>query len=77
MFYVSLFMVIAYCFLASAIIYPDENVGLTCASIASLLFQATRAIGEATIVGYMKAIPQELICTFGTGTGLGDMFQSF
>lgn len=38
MFYVSLSMVIAYCFLAAAIVYPDDTVGLNCASVASLLF---------------------------------------
>lgn len=57
MFYVSLFMVIAYCFLAAAIVFPDDSIGIPCASFASLIFQATRAIGEATIVGFMKAIP--------------------
>ena len=27
-------------------------------------------------MGYIKSIPQELICTFGTGTGLGDLFMT-
>ena len=52
----------------------EEAVGITCASISALFFQGARAIGEATVVGYIKAIPQELVCTFGTGTGLGDVF---
>ena len=57
LFYVSLFQVIAYCILSMAIMFPTESVGIPCASIAALIFQASRAIGESTIVGYIKAIP--------------------
>ena len=74
LFYVSLFMIIAYCILYAAIMFPDEEVGIPCASLAALIFQGSRSIGEATIVGYIKAIPQELVPAFGTGTGLGDAF---
>ena len=56
LFYVSLFQVIAYCILSMAIMFPTESV-IPCASIAALIFQASRAIGESTIVGYIKAIP--------------------
>lgn len=59
-----------------AILFPNESVGIPCASLAALIFQASRAVGEATIVGYIKAIPQELVPAFGTGTGLGDGFQT-
>ena len=76
LFYVCMFQALAYSLLACAIVYPTESFGIPCASLAALIFQASRAIGEATIVGYIKAIPQELICTFGTGTGIGDMFQT-
>ena len=62
--------------LACAVIYPTEDFGIPCASFAAIIFQASRSIGEATIVGYIKSIPQELICTFGTGTGLGDLFMT-
>ena len=51
MFYVSLFQIIAYCVLYGAIWYPDETVGIPCASVAALIFQASRCVGEATIVG--------------------------
>ena len=74
MFYVSLSQICAYCLLFAAIVYPDELIGIPCASASAIIFQSSRAIGEATIVGYIKAIPQELICTFGTGTGIGDLF---
>ena len=59
-----------------AILWPNESIGIPCASLAALLMQASRAIGEATVVGYIKAIPQELVPAFGTGTGLGDGFQT-
>ena len=76
LFYVSMFQVIAYCFLSIAVMFPNESVGIPCASLAALIFQGSRAIGEATIMGYIKAIPQELVPMFGTGTGLGDAFQT-
>ena len=76
LFYVCLFQALAYALLACAMVYPTESIGIPCASLAAIIFQASRSIGEATIVGYIKAIPQELICTFGTGMGLGDMFQT-
>ena len=60
----------------AAIVFPDESVGIPAASISTLIFSASRAIGESTVVGYVKAVPQELICTYGTGTGLGDLFQT-
>ena len=67
---------LGYALMACAIVYPDESIGIPTASMSALLFQASRSIGESTIVGYIKAIPQELVCTFGTGTGLGDIFQT-
>ena len=57
LFYVSLTQMLGYALMACAIVYPDESIGIPSASIAALLFQASRAIGEATIVGYIKAIP--------------------
>ena len=57
LFYCSLFQAFAYSLLACAIIYPTEDFGIPCASFAAIIFQASRSIGEATIVGYIKAIP--------------------
>ena len=57
LFYVSLCLVVAFCILYMAIMFPSESVGIPAASVAALLFQGSRAIGEATIVGYIKAIP--------------------
>ena len=75
-FFCCLFQFLAFILLLAAIVFPNESVGIPCASLAALLFGATKAVGEATIVGYIKSIPQELICTFGTGTGIGDAFQA-
>jgi len=57
LFYVSLAQIIAYMILYAAVMFPSESVGIPLASFAALLFQASRCIGEATVVGYMKAIP--------------------
>ena len=35
----------------------DENTTLPCAVVACILHQLGRATGEATILGYMKALP--------------------
>ena len=53
-------------------VYATENVGCNLATIALVLFAFCKAVGEATLVGYMKALPQELIATYGMGTGLSD-----
>ena len=50
----------------------DSSAAMPCATIACIIFMFCRATGEATIVGFMKALPQELIATYGTGTGLSD-----
>lgn len=57
LFYVSLSQILAYCLLFAAIAYPDEIIGIPCASLAAMVFQCSRTIGESTIIGYIKAIP--------------------
>ena len=76
MFYGTIVQILAYCLLFIAVFYPAESVSIPCASLAAIVFQVSRSIGESTILGYIKAIPQELVCIFGTGTGLGDSFQT-
>jgi len=53
-------------------VYASENVGCNLATLALIIFAFCKAVGEATLVGYMKALPQELIATYGMGTGLSD-----
>lgn len=55
----------------------DENTTLPCAVIACVLHQLGRATGEATVLGYMKALPQELIVPFSTGQGVAVFFELF
>ena len=65
--------IVAYIFLIVAMIAGDNStVAMPCATSACIIFMFCRSIGEATIVGFMKALPQELIATYGTGTGLSD-----
>jgi len=54
-----------------------EDVALPCAIVGCILHQLGRSIGEATILGYLKALPQELICSFGTGSGVSTFFYIF
>ena len=75
-FLVACFFIVSYIFLTFAFIFPDEQIGIPFASLAVIIYSFARSIGESTIVGYIKAIPQELVCTFGTGTGMSDCFQS-
>jgi hypothetical protein len=44
---------------------------------ACIIHQFGRAVGEATILGYIKAIPQETVITFGTGSGVAVFYQIF
>ena len=38
LFYVSLSQICAYCLLYAAIVYPDELIGIPCASLSALIF---------------------------------------
>jgi ABC-type nitrate/sulfonate/bicarbonate transport system permease component len=57
----------SYIFIAFSLNSKLEDSTLMFAVIACLLNQLGRSIGEATILGYLKALPQELIVAFGTG----------
>ena len=48
---------VAYLFLIISMVKGDEDVGIPCATIAAIIFMFAKAIGEATIVGFMKALP--------------------
>lgn len=74
LFNVIIMQVVAYLLLIVSMVCFDEDVGMLSATAACVLFAFARAIGEATIVGYLKALPQELIATYGMGSGLSDCF---
>ena len=46
-------------------------------SIAAIVAVFTESIGEATILGYLKGIPQELISAFGIGSEIARLFSIF
>lgn len=52
-------------------------MALPFAVVGCVLHQLARSIGEATILGYLKALPQELIVSFGTGSGVATFFYMF
>ena len=66
----------AYLLLIIAMIAGSSPIAMPLATSACIIFMFCRAIGESTIVGFMKALPQELIATYGTGTGLSDCFAT-
>jgi CLN3 protein len=77
-------IVASICFICSYILIAfsindrqDEDMSLPFAIAACLVNQLGRSIGEATVLGYMKALPQELIVAFGTGQGTGSFFNLF
>lgn len=57
LFYASLAQMLAYSLLFIAIVYPDQIIGIPCASLSAIIIQSARTIGESTIIGYIKAIP--------------------
>lgn len=63
----SILFIVSYIFIAFSINDHEEKIALPCSVIACLLNQLGRSIGEATILGYLKALPQELIVSYGTG----------
>ena len=56
-FYVMLAQILAYIFLIIAMVSADDDVGIPCATLACIIFMTAKSIGEATIVGFMKALP--------------------
>ena len=69
--------VISFGILSVATFYSINEWSLGFALAACLLHTFAKSIGEATVVGYIKAIPQELVVSFSTGTGVSSFFQTF
>ena len=55
--HITIAFLFSYLILALSVFFPNENFGIPLASLACVLYQIARSFGEATIVGYMKAIP--------------------
>ena len=57
-----------------AIYIDDDKESLWFAFASCFLYNFSRWIGEATVMGYIKAIPQELVVPFSSGTGAACYF---
>ena len=62
----ALLMVASYATFAYSFYYEDLMMAYVCC----VLGVAASTIGEASIMGYFKAVPQELLMTFTSGQGL-------
>lgn len=64
------YMLLAYSMLAQA----DNVTGFYWCIAACLCHGCSQAVGEATVMGYLKGLPSDLVMTFGSGTGLSGFF---
>jgi len=59
--------------LAASVVYDS----LPFALMSCIIHQLAKSIGEATIMGFMKGVPQELVVTFCSGMGSSSFFAFF
>jgi len=64
-----------YALLGLVIYFQEYEFAFFLGFITCMVHQFSRAIGEAVIVGYLKAVPQELIIPFSSGTGVASFFS--
>ena len=64
-------MLTSYMLLAYSMLAQSDNVtGFYWCIAACLSHGCSQAVGEATVMGYLKGLPSDLVMTFGSGTGL-------
>ena len=63
-------MLLSFMTLALSIVKYQAIEGFYWCIIACILHGFSQAFGEATIMGYLKGLPSDLVMTFGSGTGL-------
>lgn len=73
----SILMLTSFLLLALSIQKLEVEQGFYLCIIACLMHGFSQAFGEATIMGYLKALPSDLIMTFGSGTGLSGFADIF
>ena len=66
----------SYLTMAYAIFNQKNETSLYFAFAACIIYNFSRWIGEATVMGYIKGIPQELVVPFSSGTGAACYFAS-
>jgi hypothetical protein len=63
-------MLLSFMLLAMSLANYLSIEGLYWCIIACVFHGFAQAFGEATIMGYLKGLPSEMVQTFGSGTGL-------
>ena len=71
---VTILFLLSYLCLAVTMYWQDYDIALPFGYVALIVHQIARSLGEASFIGYLKAVPQELIVSFGSGTGVADFF---
>ena len=67
----------SYVALAAAMINQESPMSMLYVLVACITHSFAKTLGEACILGYLKAIPQEMVVTFSSGTGASIFFTSF
>jgi len=73
----SVLMLISFLLLAFSLSDLDKINGFYYCISASMLHGFSQALGEVTLMGYLKAFPSDLVMTFGSGTGLSGFADIF
>jgi hypothetical protein len=63
-------MLLSYLLLAFSLMESTKVSGFYWSLVSCCLHGFSQSLGEATIMGYLKALPSDLVQTFGSGTGL-------
>jgi hypothetical protein len=63
-------MLLSYLLLAFSLMESTMVSGFYWSLVSCCLHGLSQSLGEATIMGYLKALPSDLVQTFGSGTGL-------
>jgi len=66
----TILMLLSFLLLAFSLMESDSLTGFYWCLVSCVLHAISQAFGEATILGYLKALPSDLVQTFGSGTGL-------
>ena len=66
----TILMLLSFMLLAMSLANFLSIEGLYWCIVACIFHGFAQAFGEATIMGYLKGLPSEMVQTFGSGTGL-------
>ena len=66
----TMLMLISFLLLTFSLMEFELITGFYWSIIATIVHQFSQAFGEATIMGYLKGLPSDLVMTFGSGTGI-------